>query len=101
MKKTALTSLLIFVFSLSYLHADEGMWLLSLVKKYNYEAMRLMGLQLTPEQIYDENNPSLKDAIVWFDGGCTGEIVSDNGLVLTNHHCGYASITNHSSVDHD
>ncbi len=101
MKKFILTAFLITVSSFGFLHADEGMWLLSLVKKYNYDAMRQEGLQLTPEQIYDEQNPSLKDAIVWFDGGCTGEIVSAQGLVLTNHHCGYGAITNHSSVDHD
>ncbi len=101
MKKILLTTLLIVTLSPGFLHADEGMWLLSLVKKYNYEAMRQLGLQLTAEQIYDEQNPSLKDAIVWFDGGCTGEIVSSQGLVLTNHHCGYGAITSHSTVEHD
>lgn len=101
MKKIVLALSLFFFTSVQFVHADEGMWLLSLIKKYNYEAMRVGGLQLTPEQIYDEQNPSLKDAIVWFNGGCTGEIVSSQGLVLTNHHCGYGAIANHSTVDHD
>src|SRR5215204_4191042 len=81
--------------------ADEGMWLPILLKKYNYEKMKQLGLKLTPEQIYDVNNSSLKDAIVWFNGGCTGEIVSDQGLVLTNHHCGYDAIATHSTLSNN
>ena len=77
--------------------ADEGMWIPLLLKKYNYEAMKAKGLKLTPEQLYDVNNSSLKDAIVWFNGGCTGEIISKEGLVLTNHHCGYDAIAANSS----
>ncbi|MCU0443228.1 MAG: S46 family peptidase [Bacteroidia bacterium] len=79
------------------LKADEGMWMPLLLKKYNYEKMKAMGLKLTPEQLYDVNNSSLKDAIVWFNGGCTGEIISDQGLVLTNHHCGYDAIASLST----
>ncbi|GDX52632.1 hypothetical protein LBMAG27_16790 [Bacteroidota bacterium] len=101
MKKTLLTLLIFLGISPAFLRADEGMWLLSLVKQYNIETMRMLGLQLSADDIYSESNPSLKDAIVWFDGGCTGEIVSADGLVLTNHHCGYGAITDHSSVDHD
>ncbi|MDQ3046107.1 MAG: S46 family peptidase, partial [Bacteroidota bacterium] len=77
--------------------ADEGMWLPMLLKN-NYEQMVKAGLKLTPEQIYDINNSSLKDAIAWFDGGCTSEIISDKGLLLTNHHCGYDAIANHSTT---
>ena len=73
--------------------ADEGMWLPLLLKKYNYEKMKQMGLKLTPEQLYDVNNSSLKDAVIWFGAGCTAEVISDKGLVLTNHHCGYDAIS--------
>jgi len=71
--------------------ADEGMWLLSLLNK-NYEKMQEMGLTLSVEEIYSINNASMKDAVVQFGGGCTGEIISDKGLLLTNHHCGYGAI---------
>lgn len=77
--------------------ADEGMWLPMLLKN-NYAEMQRLGLKLTPEQLYDINNSSLKDAIVWFNGGCTSEIISDKGLLLTNHHCGYGAIANHSTT---
>ena len=80
---------------------DEGMWLPMFVEDRNYEEMKEMGLQLTPDEIYDINNSSLKDAIVNFGNFCTGEIVSNHGLFLTNHHCGYRSIQEHSSVEHD
>ena len=81
--------------------ADEGMWLPYLVERLNYVDMQKMGLQLSPEEIYSINNASMKDAIVIFGRGCTGEIISDQGLLLTNHHCGYGQIQAHSSVDHD
>jgi len=81
--------------------ADEGMWLPLFVERLNYVDMQAMGLQLTPQEIYDINNSSLKDAIVIFGGGCTGEIISDQGLLLTNHHCGYGRIQEHSSVEHN
>ena len=84
------------------LHADEGMWLLPLVKQQNYAKMKAMGLKLSPEQLYNTNgDPMLMDAVVLFDGGCTGEVVSPQGLILTNHHCGYDRIQAHSSVDHN
>jgi len=81
--------------------ADEGMWLLPLIEKLNMGKMTELGLKLSAEDIYSINKVCLKDAIVIFGGGCTGEIVSLQGLVLTNHHCGYGSIQAHSSVDHD
>jgi hypothetical protein len=81
--------------------ADEGMWLLPLIEKLNMGKMTELGLKLSAEDIYSINKVCLKDAIVIFGGGCTGEIVSSQGLILTNHHCGYGSIQSHSSVDHD
>ena len=81
--------------------ADEGMWLLPLLEKVNGKAMKELGCELTPKQIYDINNTSLKDAIVQFGGGCTGEIISSEGLLVTNHHCGYGNIQKLSSVEHD
>jgi hypothetical protein len=81
--------------------ADEGMWLLPLIKKMNGKAMKELGCELTPKQIYSINKTSLKDAIVQFGNGCTGEIISDKGLLVTNHHCGYGNIQKLSSVEHD
>ena len=81
--------------------ADEGMWLPMFVKRLNEVDMQAAGLQLTAEELYSINNSSLKDAIVSFGGFCTGEVISGEGLVLTNHHCGYGAIQDHSSVDHD
>ncbi|MCX6329047.1 MAG: S46 family peptidase [Bacteroidia bacterium] len=81
--------------------ADEGMWLLPLIEKLNIGTMTQLGLKLSAEDIYSLNKACLKDAIIIFGGGCTGEIVSSQGLILTNHHCGYGSIQSHSSVEHD
>ncbi len=81
--------------------ADEGMWLLPLIEKMNIGKMTELGLKLSSEDIYSLNKASVKDAIVIFGGGCTGEIVSSQGLILTNHHCGYGSIQSHSTVEHD
>ena len=83
------------------LKADEGMWLLPLLEKLNMDKMTPMGLKLSAEDIYSINHSSLKDAVVIFGNGCTGEIVSGEGLLLTNHHCGYDAIQNHSSVGHN
>jgi len=81
--------------------ADEGMWLPLFIQRLNYVDMQKEGLHLTAEEIYSINHSSLKDAIIIFGGGCTGEIVSPNGLIFTNHHCGYGSIQAQSTVDHD
>ena len=81
--------------------ADEGMWLLPLIKKMNGKAMKELGCELSPKEIYNANRPALKNAIVQFGNGCTGEIISDNGLLVTNHHCGYGNIQKLSSVEHD
>jgi hypothetical protein len=81
--------------------ADEGMWLPMLIERLNIDDMHAMGLQLTAEEIYSINQASLKDAIVSFNGYCTGEMISSTGLLLTNHHCGYDAIQNHSSVEND
>lgn len=81
--------------------ADEGMWLPQLLNAMNIKDMKKNGLKLTAEQIYSINKSSLKDAIVQFGGGCTGEVVSSQGLLITNHHCGYSSIAFHSSVERD
>jgi len=83
------------------LNAGEGMWLPMLLSQLNEKEMRDMGMRITAEDIYSVNHSSLKDAIVLFGGGCTGELVSDKGLLLTNHHCGYGNIQRHSSLEND
>ena len=101
MKKTTLV-LFAFLTVLSFQsRADEGMWLPLFIQRLNYVDMQKEGLHLTAEEIYSVNHSSLKDAIIIFGGGCTGEIVSPNGLIFTNHHCGYGSIQAQSTVDHD
>ncbi|GAB3294740.1 S46 family peptidase [Hymenobacter tenuis] len=92
---------LTFLSCLPQARADEGMWLPLLLKQLNEADMQKKGLKLTAEQIYSVNQGSLKDAVVQFGGGCTGEIVSNEGLLLTNHHCGYSQIQSHSSVEKD
>ena len=102
MKKFLLAALtLILLAPLAQVKADEGMWFLMHIKRLNGRDMQKLGLQLTPEEIYSINNNSLKDAIVQFGGGCTAEIISDQGLVLTNHHCGYGNIAQLSTPEHD
>ena len=81
--------------------ADEGMWLLPLLKQMNGKDLKAAGCKLSPEEIYSINKSSLKDAIVHFGGGCTGEMISDQGLLVTNHHCGYSSIQGLSTDEHN
>ena len=97
---------LIFTFFISinflFVKADEGMWLPMLLGEATYKNMVECGIKLTPEQIYNANNSSLKDAIVALGGGfCTGEIISDQGLMMTNHHCGFGTIQANSSTEND
>lgn len=102
MKKRLLSLSLIITFLAPIsLLANEGMWLPLLLKELNEKDMQMSGLKLSAEDIYSINKSSLKDAIVHFGGGCTAEVVSDKGLILTNHHCGYSQIQSHSSLDHD
>lgn len=101
MKFTKFLSVLVLIaIAASTARADEGMWLLNLIGK-NYKQMKAQGFRLKPEDVYSVNKSSLKDAVVVFGGYCTGEIVSDQGLIFTNHHCGYQSIQQHSTVAHD
>lgn len=92
--------LMIFSMFAKVARADEGMWILMFLNK-NIDEMQKKGLKLSADDIYSINHSSLKDAIIQFAGGCTGEIVSSEGLILTNHHCGYGSIQSHSTVEHD
>jgi hypothetical protein len=98
--KSKLIFLCLFLYtSLSF--AKEGMWLPFLLDKMNEKEMKGLGMKITAKDIYDINKGSLKDAVVIFGSGCTGEVVSDKGLVLTNHHCGYGAVQGLSSVQHD
>lgn len=103
MKKIALAFIAaLFLLGTPTVKADEGMWLPMFVKRLNYVDMQKQGLQLTPEEIYSVNNSSLKDAIVRLGGGfCTGEIISDQGLMLTNHHCGFSVIQENSTKENN
>ncbi|HEX4876358.1 MAG TPA: S46 family peptidase [Chitinophagaceae bacterium] len=100
MKKFLLT-IVLFISLAVRSFADEGMWLPLLLGQQVYNDMVKKGLKLTKEQLYNINKPSLKDAIIIFGGGCTGEIVSAEGLIFTNHHCGYDAIASASTVDHN
>ena len=100
--KKFLSALLLAVLIAPQAMADEGMWLLQLMRQQNLEdQMRKQGLEISVDEIYNPNAPSLKDAIGIFGGGCTGEVISPNGLVITNHHCGFSFIQQLSTVEHN
>ena len=99
MKKVILTSIAIILVS-TIIRADEGMWIPALLQR-NEAEMQAMGMKITADDIYSINHSSMKDAVVLFGGGCTGELVSEQGLLLTNHHCGFDWIQRHSTVEHD
>ena len=98
--KQILFAILLFIAS-TLAKADEGMWMLTDLKTQNEAAMMALGLQIPVETIYNTDSLCLKDAVVQFGKGCTGEVISSQGLVLTNHHCGYAYIQQHSNVNND
>ena len=101
MKKLLLT-IIVATLAIPQLRADKGMWLLQLMRQQNLEDnMRKLGLQISVDEIYSPEAPSIKDAIGIFGGGCTGEVVSPNGLVVTNHHCGFGFIQQLSTVEHN
>jgi hypothetical protein len=101
MKKIILQFLFLILALNLTVRADEGMWIPMLVDRLNYEDMQKLGLKLTAEEIYSINQSSLKDAIVIFGRGCTAEMISGQGLLITNHHCGYGQIQAHSAIEHD
>ncbi|RLD71574.1 MAG: serine protease [Bacteroidetes bacterium] len=101
MKKTFIYFLAFYLLSTPFLRADEGMWIPLLLKKYNIKDMQAKGFKLTADDIYSINKASMKDAVMIFGRGCTGELISDQGLLITNHHCGFGSIQSHSSLEHD
>ena len=83
------------------IRANEGMWLPQLLERLNEKEMKSLGMKISAKDIYNINSGSLKDAIVSFGGFCTGEIISNKGLVLTNHHCGFDAVQNHSTLEHN
>jgi hypothetical protein len=99
MKKIILSLIAVITLLPATVKADEGMWFLMFIERLNHRDMQKMGLQLTAEEIYSINHHSLKDAIVQFNGGCTAELISKDGLVLTNHHCGYDAIAELSTAE--
>ena len=101
MKRQTITAILLLSLLSVPAVADEGMWIPLLIEKYNISLMQENGFKLTAEDIYSINKASMKDAVVLFGGGCTGEFISDKGLLITNHHCGYGSIQRHSTMEHD
>src|SRR5574337_620294 len=100
MKRIAFFFLLLLA-PLSILRADEGMWLPVLLDQLNITDMHARGFQLSAADVYSVNNTSMKDAVCQFGGGCTAEVISPKGLLLTNHHCGFGYIQYHSTLEHN
>lgn len=101
MKHLRLLLVVFFLNLLTIARADEGMWLPLFLQQLNEKEMKAMGIKISAKDIYSINSGSLKDAIVSFGGGCTGEVISSKGLLLTNHHCGFDAIQNNSTLDHN
>lgn len=102
MKKALITiTFLVIVIFVKATLPDEGMWIPMLIEKYNIKLMQEKGFKLTAEDIYSVNKACMKDAVVSFEGGCTGELISPDGLLITNHHCGYNHIQSLSTIEHN
>jgi len=99
--KKIIIILLITMLSAPFVRSDEGMWIPVLIEKFNIEIMQEKGFKLSADDIYSVNEACMKDAVMIFGGGCTGELISPEGLLITNHHCGYGRIQAHSSLEHD
>jgi hypothetical protein len=99
--KMLIFCLLFVIFVTPAIRADEGMWIPLLIEKYNIKIMQQKGFKLSAEDIYSVNKACMKDAVLSFGGGCTGEVISTEGLIITNHHCGYGQIQEHSSLDNN
>ena len=99
--KKLLVMLLLIMLTAPFVRSDEGMWIPLLIEKFNIEIMQEKGFKLTAEDIYSVNRACMKDGVMIFGGGCTAELISPEGLLITNHHCGYGSIQAHSSLEHD
>ena len=96
-----LLRLLVLLLVLPAYAQQGGMWIPSLLEGMNEKEMKNLGMKMSAKDIYDVNNSSLKDAVPHFNGGCTSEVISSKGLLLTNHHCGFGEIQSHSTVEHD
>src|SRR3989344_6061642 len=99
--KKAIHLILLLLFTSNSIFANEGMWIPSLLKKLNEQELKSRGLKIGVEQIWSTDKASIKDAIVQFGGGCTAEVISYKGLLLTNHHCGFSQIQAHSTLEND
>ena len=100
-KITTIIFAFLLILQTQLVHATEGMWIPLLLESLNEKEMQAMGMKLTAEDIYSVNKGSLKDAIVHFGGFCTSEVISPNGLLLTNHHCGYGQIQSHTTLQNN
>jgi len=99
--KKLLVTLILVLFMTPFVRCDEGMWIPLLIERFNIELMQEKGFKLTAEDIYSVNRACMKDGVMIFGGGCTAELISPEGLLITNHHCGYGRIQAHSSLEHD